>query len=95
MAWTKQDLEWKVFPVGEVNGNAKGPLGEAIKALSLFETKWAEAKKVLPSALPKAPDGKVIRFSLKLDQDGEPILKVAAAEPSKGSAKAATGKFSW
>lgn len=100
MAWTKQDLEWKVLPVGKINGSAKSPLGEAIKALALFESKWNEAKKHLPDVFdgkqfPALPSGRVPRFSLKMGQDGEAILKVAAAEPSKGSAKAEGDKFSW
>lgn len=96
MAWTKQDLDWKVIPVAAIKGAGKSPLGEAIKALALFESKWAEAKKHLPGDLPSLPAGKVARFSLRLDQDGEPILKAAAADAGKNSSKAAVGdKFSW
>jgi hypothetical protein len=97
MAWTKQNLKWNTVDVSKINGAAKPALNEAAKALELSNAKVKAARAALEplfdgKTLPKLPTGKVIRLSIRLDNNNNIVVKAAAADAGSGGQSEA---FEW
>jgi hypothetical protein len=97
MAWTKQTLKWNAVDISKINGAAKPALNEAAKALELSNAKVKAARAALEplfdgKTFPKVPTSRVVRLSIRLDNNNNIVVKAAAADASSAGQSEA---FEW